>query len=100
NSNALEKFNEGRRQEITFGDACRFWNVNESMTGETLDGRLNKLRATLADVDKLLSKGDLEMSNGRSVSADEIGHLLDFHQYLEERFSRHLSLLKNRVGRG
>src|SRR5581483_2647028 len=30
-SNALEKFDEGRKPELTFSDACRFWNISESL---------------------------------------------------------------------
>src|SRR6516225_2503817 len=28
-STALEKFDEGRKPEITFGDACRYWGISE-----------------------------------------------------------------------
>ncbi len=41
----------------------------------------------------------MEMSSGRSIGADDISHLTDIHQYLEERFARHLNLLRNRVER-
>src|SRR5262249_7635318 len=36
---ALEKFIEGRKTEITFADACRFWDISEAMHGETVNGR-------------------------------------------------------------
>src|SRR5260370_39289790 len=31
---ALEKFQEGRKQEWTFADACRFWNSTEKLSAE------------------------------------------------------------------
>jgi hypothetical protein len=96
-STALEKYNEGRKPELTFGDACRFWDINESTKGDTLGGRLKKVRAQLADIERILAQGDAELSNGRSVSADEVAHLSDVHDYLEERFSRHLNLLRSRA---
>src|SRR4051812_28453618 len=41
-ANAVEKFDEGRKQDLTFSDACRFWNINETVHGEALDTRLQK----------------------------------------------------------
>lgn len=96
---AVEKYNEGRKPEITFGDACRFWGITETTHGDVLSSRLNRLRIQLADVDRALGKGDLELSTGRSVSTDDVAHLTDVHEYLEERFSRHLNLLRNRAER-
>jgi hypothetical protein len=98
-SAALEKFDEGRKNELTFGDACRFWGITESTHGDVLNTRLNRVRIQLADLDRVLSRGDLEMSSGRSIAADDISHLTDIHQYLEERFARHLNLLRNRADR-
>lgn len=96
---ALEKFNEGRKSELTFGDACRFWEITDSMNAEAINGRLSKLRFQLTDLERLLDNTDAELSNGRSVSAGDIAHLLQVHQYLEERFSRHLNLLRTRAER-
>jgi hypothetical protein len=96
-SSAVEKFQEGRKPEMTFADACRFWNINESMQKEALDARLNRLRADLADFDRLLLLGDVVLSNGRSISGDDVGLLHKVHKHLEERFSRHLNLLRNRT---
>ena len=96
-SAAIEKFDEGRKSELVFGDACRFWGITENTHGETLNSRLNKVRIQLADLERIMARGDMEMTNGRSVSADDISHLTDVHQYLEERFARHLNLLRNRV---
>jgi len=98
-SSALEKFDEGRKSELTFDDASRFWGITGNTTGEALTSRLNRVRIQLADVDRIVQHGDTELSNGRSVSAEEVSHLTDLHQYLEERFSRHLNLLRNRAGR-
>jgi hypothetical protein len=96
-SSALEKYNEGRKPDLTFADACRFWEINDSMPREVLNARLSKLPGQLADLERVLAHGDAELSNGRSVSREDLGHLADVHQYLEERFSRHLNLLRNRA---
>jgi hypothetical protein len=98
-SSGVQKYEEGRKQDLTFGDACRFWNISENTHGEQLNARLHQLRATLADIDRLVGKGVTELSNGRVVTLDDIAQLSDIHAYLEERFSRHLTLLRNRSGK-
>jgi hypothetical protein len=98
-SSAVQKFEEGRKQELTFADACRFWNINENQHGEVLNSRLHQLRANLAEIDRALDRGPCELSNGRLVSLDDLALLSDIHAHLEERFSRHLTLLRNRAGK-
>jgi hypothetical protein len=98
-SSAVEKFQEGRKQELTFADATRYWGITENLRGEALDARLNRLRASLADYDKLIGTGSITLSNGRSVSADDVSLLVGVHAYLEDKFSRHLTLLRNRNDR-
>jgi hypothetical protein len=96
---AVQKYEEGRKQDLTFADASRFWNITESVHGEALNSRLHQLRANLAEVDRIVSKGPSELSNGRVITLDDIALLSDIHAYLEERFSRHLTLLRNRAGK-
>jgi hypothetical protein len=98
-SDALEKYNEGRKPELNFGDACRFWDINDKMDSETVNSRLTRLRIGLADIERVLARGDTELSNGRYVSVDEASRLTEVHHYLEERFIRHLNLLRTRAER-
>src|SRR5262249_23368057 len=95
-SSAVEKYQEGRKLEMNFADATRFWGMRENMGGEALDSRLNRLHANLADFERTLSATGTTLSNGRSVGSDDINLLCDVHAYLEEKFSRHLTLLRNR----
>jgi hypothetical protein len=99
-STAVEKFLDGRRQELTFADACRFWGITENLHGEALDARLDHVRAGLADLERQIGLGNAVLSNGRSISADDLGLLFDVHGYLEERFARHLNLLRHRATKG
>jgi hypothetical protein len=98
-SSAVQKFEEGLKNELTFADACRFWGITENLSGDALTARLDRLRAILADVDRLVGAGTGELSTGRSISKEDVNLLNAVHEYLEERFSRHLTLLRNRVGR-
>ncbi|MGE3806815.1 MAG: hypothetical protein AB7K24_19275 [Gemmataceae bacterium] len=93
---AVEKFDEARKPELTFTDACRFWGINENMHGAAVDERIEQARLNLKEVARLLNHGDADLSTGRSVSAEEVEHLVEVHDYLEERFARHLSLLRTR----
>jgi hypothetical protein len=95
----VQKYEEGRKGELTFADASRFWNINENLHGEALNSRLHQVRANLAEIDRVVSKGVTELSNGRVITLDDIARLSDIHAYLEERFSRHLTLLRNRTGK-
>jgi hypothetical protein len=97
-SSAVQKFEEGLKDELTFADASRFWGT-EDLRGDALTARLDRLRATLADVERSLGSGSAELSNGRSISKEDLSLLTAVDEYLEDRFSRHLSLLRNRVGR-
>jgi len=47
----------------------------------------------------LLTIGDSTLSNGRSVALTDVNRLYDVNGYLEERFARHLNLLRSRVVR-
>jgi hypothetical protein len=98
-STAVQKFEEGLKDELTFADACRFWGITENLHGEALTARLDRLRAVLAETERTLGAGSAELSNGRSISRDDISLLTAVHEYLEDRFARHLTLLRNRAGK-
>jgi hypothetical protein len=93
---AWHKFREGRKSELTFADACRFWGITDNMQADVLDARLEQLRIGLTGLEARLGHGSMVLSDGRSVSSEEIGSLLDTHAFLEGRFSRHLNLLRTR----
>jgi hypothetical protein len=98
-SAAVTKFEEGLKEELTFADACRFWGVTEDLRGEALTAKLDRTRAILTDVERTIGTGSAALSNGRSISKDDLNLAIAVHEYLAERFARHLSLLRNRVGR-
>jgi hypothetical protein len=98
-SYAATKFEEGLKEELTFADACRFWGITENLHGEALTARLDRTRALLGDVERMVGAGSAELSNGRSVSKDDLNLLMAVHEYLAERFQRHLSLLRSRATR-
>jgi hypothetical protein len=98
-STAYDKFRSGRQEELKFADACRFWGITENLAGEALDARLDHLGASLADAEAHIGAGSAVLGNGRSVTAHDLGVLADVHRRLQERFARHLTLLRNRASR-
>jgi hypothetical protein len=93
------KFREGRKSELTFADACRFWGITENMTADALDTCLERVRIELTGVEVRLGPNGAVLIDGRSVSAEDIGSLLHTHEFLQMRFSRHLKLLRSRGGK-
>src|SRR5205807_9967671 len=85
---AVHRHKQGLKQEITFGDACKFWNTAEHVHGEELNQRLDRVSATLAEVEQLLDGGRVELSTGRSIAKEDLATLAEVHRYLQDKFSR------------
>ena len=95
-SSAVQKFEENRKHDLKFADATRFWNITENMKGEQLDEKLEEVSKTLAELDRVLADNDSEMTGGRVVTAGDIRVLTNIHRYMEDKFDRHLNLLRSR----
>jgi hypothetical protein len=96
---AVQKFEESRKEELAFADACRFWGITENLHGDALDARLRKLENSLSELARLVGTGSAVLSNGRSISMDDVALLSQVHEYLHERFARHLNLLRMRAAK-
>ena len=86
-SSAVQKFEDNRKHELSFADACRFWSITENMKGELLDEKLEDMNTTLAELDRILADVDAEMSGGRVVTAGEIRVMTNIHRYMQDRFN-------------
>lgn len=95
-SSAVQKFEENRKHDLTFADASRFWGITENLKGEQIEARLEEVDRTLAELDRVLADNDGETSGGRHVTAGDIRVLTNIHRYMEDRFERHLNLLRTR----
>ena len=96
-STAYQKFEENRKGDLNFPDACRFWNITENMRGDQLDERLSTVEKNLAALDRIES--DIELSSGRVLAAGDVRVLTNIHRYMEDKFERHLNLMRNRAGK-
>jgi len=98
-SSAVQKFEENRKGDLTFADACRFWGITENMKGDVLDDKIDQARIHLSELDRQLADHDAELSVGRPLTAGDIRVLTNIHRYMEDRFDRHLNLLRSRSGK-
>jgi hypothetical protein len=98
-SSAAKKFSEGLKDELTFKEACNHFGISETVHGDALASRLDRLRGMLAEVERVVGGGSADLSNGRSISKEDLDLLTAIHEYLADRFSRHLNLLRNRPQR-
>jgi hypothetical protein len=99
NSTAVQKYQEGTKHELTFADASRFWGISENLHGAALEAKLNGVAALLAELDRILAKGDAVLSNGQNISTAEVDLLGAVHSYMNEKFARLLTLLRSRGGK-
>jgi hypothetical protein len=95
----VAKARQGRQEEWTFAEACRFWGLGER-TGNAVDTRLDELQAQIVQAEKVLANGPQMLGNGVEITAEQAGHLADLHHQLEQRFARHLNLLRSRASYG
>jgi hypothetical protein len=95
-STAVQKFEENRKAELTFADACRFWGITESTKGDGLDARLVQVQNLLSELDRTLADADAELSTGRVLTAGDVRILTHVHRHMLDRFDRHMNLLRTR----
>jgi hypothetical protein len=98
-SDAAGKYRDRRQVEISFADACRFWGFfgnMDRMTDKEIHACLDGVTLAVNELDKLTAAGETVLSNGRVITAADADGLGEVHEYLKQRFSRHLTLLCNR----
>jgi hypothetical protein len=98
-SSAYQKFEENRKADLTFADACRFWGITENMKGDQLDEKIGTVQKNLMSLDRFFAETDAELSSGRVLTAGDIRVLTNIHRHMEDRFERHLNLLRSRAGK-
>jgi hypothetical protein len=94
-SSARDKVGNDRAHELSFADACRFWSITDHLSAEALDAQLARVDKTLSQSERATSKGTM-MVGHREVTRSDIDLLRQVDEYLQERFSRHLMLLRSR----
>lgn len=96
---AFEKFQDGRRQEVAFSDACKFFSIKDGMSSDQIDARINAVLKCLQNMEHQIGLGNAVLSTGQSVAMVDIVLAIEILKHLEEKFSRHFNLLKVRAGK-
>lgn len=94
---ALYKHLEDRKPDITFNDALQFWGLADKAKADEIDQQLVIVRKQLEEAREKLEKSALTLTNGRSISQEDVDLLGQLHHYLQERFARHLNLMRQRT---
>lgn len=93
---AAQRFAKGAGGEVNFSDACRFWGLPEDLPDNVLE-QINSLKQTLAEILNRLHDGSARLKTGQAVTTKEVLSLLTLHDYLRDRFQRHLGVLSQRI---
>ena len=48
---AFEKFQDGRKQEVAFSDACKFFSIKDGMSADQIDARINLVLKCLQNME-------------------------------------------------
>ncbi len=97
-SSAFTKFQEQRRAEINFVEACNFWCINDTMNSETIDAKRLIFSDNLKQL-KIEIKPSTMLSNGRSLDPEDLDFIIKVHEFLQDRFSRNLAMFRHRSQR-
>ena len=77
-SRASVKFRSGRREEVSFFDACLFWGINAGSNAK-------ELRSRFADIKTILAEPDATVRTLREI-----------HAFLKKRFASEINYINRR----
>ena len=94
---AVKKWTDNKKSDLTFPDACGFWDISQNLKGEVVSKHLSHVVKLLNELyEKDLAQQDGQLNNGRVVTRADIRNLHHLHNYMEDRFERLLGLLRKR----
>lgn len=93
---AAEKHRAGRKDELTFQEACAFWGITEDDRGERIGQRVARITDGLEKALRATEAGGLVLESGRLLTAEDVERVLRVSDYMAARFARHVALLRNR----
>lgn len=76
-----------------------FGGITEALSGEALAQKFQLLQMKLTEFKKFFDESIVELSDGACASREDVSLLTAVYEWLTERFSRQLSLLRSRPGR-
>lgn len=97
-SRAVEKEMAGRESEITFFDACAFWNISPRSSAVELEGRIADFKGILfAAMEMAGEKEFVLVHGGRPISPEDLRLLEEVHELLLDKFIQELEIIRGRT---
>lgn len=84
---------------VTFYDACGFWDITARSNANTLRVQLSNTETHLRDAIEALENGgqdELRLSKQQVLSTSDLKRLLDAHRTMQEEFSTELGFIRQR----
>ena len=99
-TNASRKILDGTEDQVTFHDACGFWDITARSNANTLSAKLADVTVLLERASKVLaSKQDsagLKLSIA-NLTREDLKRLIDMHQEMQQMFKADLDVLRRRT---
>jgi len=97
-SRAMRKAKEGRSSEITFYEACSFWNISPRSSAIALAGRLSNLNQILEQAQNALVESRAYFTHsGQSFGPSDLQGLRDLNDLMLTRFHEELAVIRKRT---
>ena len=98
-TNASIKITSESENQLTFHDACGFWDITARSNANTLNTKLADVTVLLERAVKLLSSKEahagLRLSSGK-ITYNDLGRLLDMHREMQAMFKTELDIIRRR----
>jgi hypothetical protein len=93
---AGKKFLDGKREEITFADACSFWDISVRSNAGTLTAGLADTGAVLESALTKAAQIGVKL-RGRNISYQEPEGMLSLHQEMQIEFEEEINIIRKRT---
>jgi hypothetical protein len=96
-SRAYLKARDGNTTDLTFFDACAFWNISPRSSATDLKGRLANFENLMADAMQLASNDVVSFRHGgATIDRGDLQGLVDLHTLLLSVFGEELGVIRAR----
>lgn len=97
-SRVFEKWRKGKRDAITFHDACLFWRISSRSTAVDLEGRLSDSERIIRKGIQASKREDVSFQHGGDAYSHEVFvELLRVHEYLMSAHEEELRVIRDRT---
>jgi len=96
-SRAVKKAKENREEEISFFDACNFWNISPRSSSIEMESKLGNLKSILNSAYKKIGHKTVTFKHsGDTFTSEDLNFLRDLSSKLEEIFKEQLETIRKR----